>query len=272
MWPILIRIGDYEIGTFGVLLGLAVLTGLWVARRLGVRDGLAPQAVNDVGLATLLAALLFSKLLGLSVDWLSGIPITWGELRNAGAVHGGVFGGLITAALLARRFGLPLDKLLDAYLPAGALGQAIGRLGCLAAGCCFGTHSKEAWAVTFSHPQALVLGGVPLHVAVHPVQLYDALAHLLIFGALVALHKKNILVGRLFGLWCILEGVTRFSIETFRGDLGRGVWFDISWLSTGRITALTLIAVGILFVLIQQRRRLTDSLSTSPKPKQDDTN
>jgi phosphatidylglycerol:prolipoprotein diacylglycerol transferase len=249
VWPIFTRLFDYEIGTFGVFMGLALLMALWVARHLGKRDDLDPRRVNDIGLATLAAAIIGSKLLAVVVLLLSGVSVTWAELRTAGAVHGALLGAMVTIFVLSRSMKLPVDKLFDAYIPATALGQAVGRLGCLAAGCCFGTQSALPWAVTFTDPKALDLGGVPLHTALHPVQLYDAGLHLLMFAILFALHRRRRLVGKLFAPWCILEGCARFFIETFRGDLGRGVWFDVSWLSTGRVTSLVMIALGSALIL-----------------------
>jgi phosphatidylglycerol:prolipoprotein diacylglycerol transferase len=162
---------------------------------------------------------------------------------------------------------MPLPPLLDAFVPATALGQAIGRLGCFAAGCCFGTPSDASWAVTFTSPDAAALGGTPLHQALHPVQLYDALAHVVLFAGLLVLHRRMQFRGRLLGLWCVAEGFTRFFIESFRGDGGRGLWLDSDWLSTGRITALLMMALGayLLQRLPEWSPPPTDAEQKSPK-------
>ncbi len=144
MWPILAKFGDYELGTFGVLVGIAVLLGLWLARTLGKRDALEPRKVNDLGLAMLVSGFVGAKLLGVIVALVSGAPLDWTELRNAGAVHGGLIAGAISGYLIARHFRLPTKLLLDALTPAVALGQGIGRLACLAAGCCFGSHERTS--------------------------------------------------------------------------------------------------------------------------------
>lgn len=246
MWPILTRFGDYEIGTFGVLVGLAVLTGLWLARTLGKRDGLDPKKVNDLGLAMMASGLVGAKLLGLLVAVFSGAPLSWQELRNAGAVHGGLAFGAITGYLLARHYKISVALALDAIAPGVTIGQAIGRFGCLAAGCCFGRESSAPWAIHFTHERAAELGGVPLGVGLHPVQLYDAGVHIALCLVLVVLHRKGLFRGRLFGVWCLAEGFLRFSVESFRGDLGRGVWFELSWLSTGRVTAMAFALLGLV--------------------------
>lgn len=261
MWPILTRLGDYEIGTFGVLVGLAVLAGLWLARQLGKRDGLEPKKVNDLGLAMMASGLVGAKLLGLLVAVFSGAELNWQELRNAGAVHGGLAFGAVTGYLLARHYKISVALALDAIAPGVTIGQAIGRFGCLAAGCCFGTESSVPWAVHFSDPRAAELGGVPLNIGLHPVQLYDAGVHIALCLALVALHRKGLFRGRLFGVWSIAEGILRFSVETFRGDLGRGVWFELPWLSTGRVTALAFAALGIVVLFASKFTQLPKAQS-----------
>jgi phosphatidylglycerol:prolipoprotein diacylglycerol transferase len=263
VWPIVYDFGTYELGAYGVLVGLAVLLGLWVVRHLGARDGLPPKAVNDAGLGTLFAGFVGSAALGVFVALASGAGLTVADFRSAGAVHGGLLAAMPAGYFLARHFKLSIPLLWDAYMPAAALGQGIGRLGCFSAGCCFGTHSDAPWAVTFLSERAHQLGGVPLHVSLHPVQLYDALAHFLIFGVLFALHKKKLFVGRLFAVGVIAEGVTRIVMETFRGDLGRGVWLNISWLSTGRLTALLLIGLGFVVMFLQRKTAALDSDAAS---------
>lgn len=256
VWPIAFEIGTYELGAYGLFLGCAILLGLWVARHLGERDGLNPRAVNDSALGTLLAGVVGAAGLGVAVALLSGVELRATDWRNAGAVHGGLLGAMPAAYLLARHFKLPPRLLVDAYIPAVALGQAIGRIGCFAAGCCFGRPSSSPWSVTFTDERAHSLGGVPLHSALHPVQLYDASAHLVLFLGLFALHKRSAFVGRLFGLWSIAEGGTRLMMEVFRGDLGRGIWFGVSWLSTGRVTSLLMIALGAAFLSLTHPTRL----------------
>lgn len=262
MWPVLFQVGDYDIGTYGLLVAIAMMSGLWVARHLCRRDGLDPQAVNDMGLGVLFFGFLGSVLLGLFVSWQNGVAFTVAELRNAGAVHGGLLGALLSTFLLSRSSELPLRPLLDAFAPGAALGQAIGRLGCFFSGCCFGTPSSAPWAVTFSQQDAHRLGGVPLHVSLHPVQIYDLLLHLALFAGLFYLHTNSRFWGRLVAVWCILEGVIRLLIETFRGDTGRGFLFGIEALSTGRVTALLLIAVGAFLLSKKLKNGAGDAAQT----------
>ncbi len=247
VWPLVYDSDSFQLGSYGVILVVAVLASLSTAALLCRRDNLPSGKVIDLGVACLFLGLLGSKLLGIAVAVSGGASVGWSDLRNAGAVHGGLLAGFIALIVLTRKNKFSLSLILDAFLPGIALGQAIGRLGCLAAGCCFGTHTELPWAVTYTHEKTPILGGAPLHLSVHPVQIYDFSAHVLFMALLIVLHRRKILRGRLISFWCIGEGIMRFSIETFRGDLARGIWFNISWLSTGRLTALLFILLGVLF-------------------------
>jgi phosphatidylglycerol:prolipoprotein diacylglycerol transferase len=70
-----------------------------------------------------------------------------------------------------RKHRMPWLRTADAFAPGLALGHAIGRLGCFAAGCCYGKPTSAWWGVTFTDPAAYLVSGTPLEVALHPTQL-----------------------------------------------------------------------------------------------------
>src|ERR1051325_9919777 len=154
MYPELFRIGSFPVNTYGVLLALAFLAALFVAARLGERDGLARERVFDLGLWMLLGGLVGSKLLLMlaepeyGTNWRNLLSIDF--LRSGGVWYGGFLGGLLTAIVLMRRYNLPFWKATDAFAPGVALGQAIGRQGCFAAGCCWGKPTASVFGVHFT--------------------------------------------------------------------------------------------------------------------------
>ena len=108
----------------------------------------------------------------------------------------------------------------DVFAPGIALGHVIGRLGCLFAGCCFGRPTTVPWAITFHNEFAAQNVGTPLNVPLHPTQLYEAGAELLILGLLLAdssAEGGRSRAGR-SGRYMLLYGVSRFIIEFYRGD------------------------------------------------------
>lgn len=258
MHPILFRLGSFELGTYGLLVALAFFAGLYLARRQGALDGIPGDGLSDVAVTVLLAGILGSKALMVGVDLIRGASLSevfsLATLRAAGAVHGGIILGTAAFFWRVRRLKLPLLPTLDAIAPALPLAVAIGRVGCFFAGCCYGSACHQPWAVTFHNLDALRLSGTPLGEPLHPVQLYTFGLELALAGFLVFWRGRRSFPGQVGALLFMLEGVGRIVVETWRGDLDRGVWFGLSWLSTGRLTAGLLFGFGVL-VWIWSRRR-----------------
>lgn len=252
MHPILFKIGSFPIGTYGLLLTAGFFLALLLAQRLGRLEGIAPEHLSDLAITLLLAGVIGSKLLMVIVDLASGVSFrhvfSLGYLRAGGAVHGGIIAATLAFFWRVRRLKLPLAGALDCLTPALALGQAIGRLGCFAAGCCYGTGCTLPWAVTFSDPNAALLSGTPLDLPLHPVQLYTALANLSIMAILLGFRKHRRFAGQVSGGYFILEGIGRMVLEHWRGDLDRGFLMGIPWLSTGRATSCLFVLFGCVLL------------------------
>jgi phosphatidylglycerol:prolipoprotein diacylglycerol transferase len=247
MHPILFRIGSFEIGTYGLMMACGFLAALWLARRLAKQDGIAPDAIVDISLTVLIAGIVGSKLLMIIVDIFRGEPMSYvfslSMLRAGGAVHGGILAALAAFFWRVRALKLPLAKTLDSLATAVPLGQTFGRIGCIAAGCCYGIYADAPWAITFHNSEAARFG-TPLDVPLHPVQAYFGLSNLVILAILLSLRRFRKFPGQLAALYFMLEGIFRIVLETWRGDADRGFWLDISWLSTGRLTACLFILIG----------------------------
>src|SRR5919199_100676 len=221
MYPELFHIGSFPVNTYGVLLALAFMAALFVASRLGGRNGLPRERVFDLGLWMLLGGLVGSKLLlMLAEPEYASDPwqlVSLDFLRSGGVWYGGFLGGLLAGVLLIRRYKLPFWKVTDAFAPGVALGQAIGRQGCFAAGCCWGKPTSLPWGVRFT-PLGHEITGVPLDVDLHPTQLYESAATLLIFLFLLWLHRRKRFSGQVILLYAVLYSVARFTIEFWRDD------------------------------------------------------
>ncbi|HEX8557113.1 MAG TPA: prolipoprotein diacylglyceryl transferase [Pyrinomonadaceae bacterium] len=258
MYPELFRIGGFPVNTYGVLLALAFMAALFVSSRLGARDGLPRERVFDLGLWMLLGGLLGSKLLLMlaepeyGADWRNLLTIDF--LRSGGVWYGGFLGGLLTGVLLIRRYRLPFWKVTDAFAPGVALGQSIGRQGCFAAGCCWGAPTEGPWGVVFGEEASRVTG-VPAGVHLHPTQLYESAAALVIFGLLYRLHRRKRFDGQVIAAYAVLYGLTRFAIEFFRDD-PRGDILGLTTLtrlSTSQLISLAVFTGGAVFLLLRRR-------------------
>lgn len=258
MHPILIDFGFFELPTYGVLLAAAFLLALWLMGKLARREGIEADHVSNLWVTMLLAGLIGAKLTLYLVEWRmywanpASFLTTW---RSAGVYYGGFVAAAVTAALYLRRHHLPLGKVSDLVAPALALGQSVGRWGCMAAGCCYGKPATVPWAVTFTDPRAHQITGVPLHQALHPTQAYLSLNALLLCGVLLLLLRAkrawHFPDGMVFWTYVLLYGATRFVLEFYRND-PRG---QIGPLSTSQFLGLTGVAVASVAITVLARRR-----------------
>src|SRR5215218_10138224 len=212
MHPILFEIGRFPVYTYGVLLAVAYLLGLQFALVRAKSRGLDPNRVMDLGIWIIISALAGAKLLLLIVEWdtYSRSPAELMTLARSGGVF---YGGLILAVLVAfwyiSRHNLPFWTTCDVFAPGIALGHVTGRLGCFAAGCCYGRPTTLPWGITFHNPLAAANVGTPLGIPLHPTQLYEAGAELLILLVLLGTEwRGHQFSGRTFWLYMLLYAVS----------------------------------------------------------------
>lgn len=264
MFPVLIDLGTHQVPflgethlflpTYGLLFAIAVLSAwLWFtkrARTLGVED----EQLFNLSFYSLLAGIIGAKVLLVVVDWriyLENPGELLGTLRTAGVLLGGVAAGTLTFVLYARRNRLPLMSLADAIVAPLALAQAIGRLGCFCAGCCWGAPASPAalFAITFSNPAAHSQTGVPLNVPLIPVQLIEMGYDLLLVLVLSLLWRRSLRPeGSLLWIYLLLYGLGRAVIEFWRGDAHRGLYLG-DMFSTSQLLSAAAVLVAIVMLL-----------------------
>ena len=254
MFPKLFDLGPISIYTYGVLLASAYLTGLWYATVRAGERGLDRDRVMDLGIYIIISALVGAKVLLIVVEFdhfRQNPAEIWTILRSGGVFYGGLIVSVIVAFWFIRRHGLPLWTTCDAFAPGIALGQAVGRISCLMAGCCYGKPTELPWGVTFTNPLAAANVGTPLGVSLHPTQLYESGAALLILGGLLLAERGGRgFAGRTFWTYLLLYPAARFVIEFYRGD-PRGTVFDI--VSTSQFVSLLLIPTSIVMLILLGR-------------------
>jgi len=219
MYPKLISIGAFFVPTYGVLVALAFLLALFISTRLGARVGLEKERVTNLGIYCALMGLLGAKLLMIAFDWstlsLSEI-FSFATLQAAGVFHGGLIAAILFALYYTRRFHMPWLTTADVFAPGIAVGHAIGRIGCFMAGCCYGQVCERPWAITYTNPEANTMSNTPLFQPLHPTQLYEAAAELLVFGLLMWMWRKRRRPGVVIGTYLILSSIGRIWIEFYR--------------------------------------------------------
>ena len=209
MYPILFRIGTFEITTFGVLVALGALVGLTIFSRELRRSGFPEDGAN-AAIGGVLGGLLGAKVIW-SIEFAGTAPFSDLLFSRGGlSWFGGFAGGLSVGLWLLRHYRIPLVAGLAAAAPALAFGHAIGRVGCFMVGDDYGKPSTLPWAIAF--PQGLP----PTNVPVHPTQLYEAAA-LAVLGFLLLRWRRErvpdrVVLARYLGA----AGAIRFLIEFVR--------------------------------------------------------
>ena len=253
MHPILVDFGTHDLPllgpthlflpTYGLLFATATLVAWWWFLRRTRALHVDPERAFNLTFYGLLAGLLGAKVTLLLLDWRHYVANPADlllSIRSAGVLLGGVAVGAAVFILYARRHHLPLFPLGDAIAAPLALAQSVGRLGCTAAGCCWGVELPDHpwWSIVFHDPVASTQTGVPLGIPLFPSQPLQALNDLVIAGILTWLWRRRATLpeGAVFAWYLVLYGVTRAVLEHWRGDVARGLWFGGS-LSTSQILA-----------------------------------
>ncbi len=307
MHPILVPIElggqDFSLHTYGVMMALAFIVAIWVGVREADRTGQDPEDVMDISFWVLIAAMVGARILFIVVNadeyWFACVdfehfnahydppealdgPHCFEVLKvwTGGLVfYGGFLGAVAASVWYCKKQGLSFLRIADTLIPSVALGQTFGRLGCLAAGCCWGKVCSLPWGVHLpAHSMAwkgqldagLIDRWAETTAAIHPTQLYESTATLLIFGLLVWYRRRKRFHGQVLLMYLFIYPLARSTIEVFRGDKARGMVFE--WghdgvnaflglplgsdvlLSTSQLISL-LVATGAIALLLTLRRR-----------------
>jgi len=243
MYPVLFRIGAFEITSFGVLVAAAALAGIRLFGRELARGGLPAEGV-DAAVAGVIGGLLGAKLLW-AVEFMGEAP--FGDLlfsRGGLSWFGGLLGGVATGIWRLRAARVPIVPALAAATPALAVGHAIGRIGCFLVGDDYGRPSSLPWAVAFPE------GRPPTLEPVHPTQLYEAAALAVAAWALIRWRRRGAADAAVLGRYLLLVGTIRFAIEFLRVNLRIAGPFTLA-----QLIAAAIAVAGIVLTLRTARAR-----------------
>lgn len=243
MYPVLFRIGDFELTSFGVLVAIAALVGLWMFRRELRRSRLPDEGV-DAAIAGVIGGLAGAKLLWVFEHFGEEPVVDLLVSRGGLSWFGGFVGGVLAGLVVMHRKGLPKVAGLAAATPALAVGHLIGRIGCFLVGDDYGRPSNLPWAVAF--PEGLP----PTAVPVHPTQLYEASGLGLLAWSLLRWRQRAVGDTIVLGRYLIAAGALRFFIEFIR--VNERVAFG---LTVAHVMSLAAIAVGVGMLIVPQRVR-----------------
>ena len=272
---------DLPLHSYGLLIAGAFLAGIWLARREARRRGQDPERIADLAFWILVAALVGSRVYFILVNWgdyfgpnrlvatpFGRIPRLLAFWEGGLVFYGGFIGAALTAWWYMRRHAMRFLPHADTLIPSVAFGHFMGRLGCFAAGCCWGEVARGGlkWAARFppaslayqtlsgrADPSAYIAADRLATLPLHPVQLYESFGELAIFLALVLLVRpRKRFHGQVLAVWLLLYAILRTAVELFRGDVERGV---VAGLGVGQWTSLAIFAAGAAIWVAARRAR-----------------
>ncbi len=220
MYPIIAKFGPITIYSYGLMVALAYLLGLYVARYEAIRKGIKLDLLYDLAFYLVIGSLIGARLYYIALfDGASFVknPISIFKIWEGGlAIHGAIIGGILTGILFTRLRKVSFWKLADLIAPSIILGQAVGRIGCFLNGCCFGVPTQSIFGVRFPEENSAHIAYQDL--ALHPTQLYEFILNLIGFFALWSMRKKMKREGNLFLLYLMIYSFIRVLVSSLRGD------------------------------------------------------
>ncbi|MDD6073742.1 MAG: prolipoprotein diacylglyceryl transferase [Otoolea sp.] len=241
----LFTIGSLTIHGYGLMIGLGIIAAYLLCEYRANRKGLDSDPLISIALWGVGGGLICAKLLYYitTFDEILEDPSRLLDLGDGFVVYGGIIGGIFGGWLYTRIKKLPFWKYFDLVMPAVALAQGFGRIGCFLAGCCYGLQMESPISIVFTHSD-FAPNGVPLL----PTQLISSGLDFLHCLILLYAAKKCKHDGQVSALYLIFYSIGRFGLEYLRGDLIRG---SVGALSTSQFISIFILAIGIaLFVLI----------------------
>ncbi len=244
MFPVLLKTPWFTIYSYGVFLAAAYLSAIELAFRKGEAEEYDPAFFSNLILVAVLSAFAGSRLFFVWIEWPSFRAEPWRAffLWEGGFVF---YGGLLASVGLSMGYVLwkrqSVLKLLDLCVPSIAFGHAVGRIGCLGVGCCYGAPTDLPWGIVLPN-----VTNVPPGTMLHPVQAYASISLFALWATLEHQWRrtKDRHPGWVFVVYCYWESVARYLMEVFRID-PRGGTFHLG-MSVSQEIAVGLGLVGFV--------------------------
>lgn len=243
----------FPLHSYGLMIAIGFLVGISVVKKLSVRNSMDPEQIADLSFWLLMTGFLGARILFIitRIDYFLSNPIEMFKVWEGGLVF---FGGLITATAYAfwyfRKHRLNVWKMIDVLSPGVVVAHAFGRIGCLAAGCCYGSPTGQPWGIRLeSELVDASLRGIPLH----PTQLYESSALFILFAGLMFVSRKKRFDGQVGLTYFMLYPIIRSIIEIFRGDTVRGFVID-GILSTSQFISILVFAAAWWMLALRMRQ------------------
>jgi len=249
VFPRILSIGPVTLHSYGLMVFIAVVAA-WFVLKKEFAGRIAARRLEDIVFYSLLCGFVMARLFHF-VFWdfgaLTDNPLEFFYVWHGGlAVGGGIIGGFLALFYFSRKEKIPFAEFCDYFAAPMILGQAIGRIGCFLAGCCYGSSCGTLPGVTFTDPASLA----PLGAGLHPVQIYESLLNFPLFLLIIRLPLPK--TGLRGAAYLAGYGITRFFMEFIRGDSVTA----FSGLTIMQVIAIILvISAGLYLTAVSQKAK-----------------
>lgn len=258
------QLGSFTVTWYGICVAAGFWLGAWTAARRAPKAGIPADTVWDLLWVLILAGIVGARVLYVLTYWdrdFRNQPASEIFMVQHGGLvfHGGFVGASLAGFLWCARRRISGWRMADILAPGLALGHALGRIGCLINGCCYGRRCELPWGIRY--PGTYGLPDSPLH----PTQLYEALLGLALSGGLAWLFGRRRFEGQVFAVYLIAYAVLRSFVELFRGDypattLYFGILTPAHWVSAG------LLGLGLICYGLRRRSGIPTAPTANPNP------
>lgn len=239
----LLTIGGFTIHGYGLMIGLGFVAAYFMTEYRAKKQGLDSDKIISLAVWVIVSGLISAKLLYYITifDELLKNPRLLLDLGDGFVVYGGIVGGIFGGYLFARIHKIPFFRYFDLVVPAVALAQGLGRIGCYLAGCCYGLQMESPISIVFTN-SSFAPNGVPLL----PTQLIASGLNFLHCIILLLFARRAKASGQVCALYLICYSAGRFVLEYFRGDLIRG---SVGTFSTSQFISIFIFAAGLAMLI-----------------------
>ena len=240
MKPVLLELWGLKIYGYGLMIALGIISSVLLLNKRAKERGYNEDNILDMTIIAVVSGILGGKLLYIITDLEAIMKEPSNIIKNFGegfVIYGAIIGGALGAYVYCKRKKWQVLEVFDLITPSLPLAQGFGRIGCLLAGCCYGSETDVPWAIVFK--ESLF---APNNVHLHPTQIYSSVFNFILAIFLIWYDKGNKIKGRTFSMYLILYSLGRFLIEFLRDD-PRG---NVGIFSTSQFISLFVFILGIL--------------------------
>jgi phosphatidylglycerol:prolipoprotein diacylglycerol transferase len=256
--PIAFTIGIFDVRWYGIMVVLAVVAVIALsvleARRIGLND----EHIYSMALWAIIGGILMARLFHVIDQWDYYMAHPSQIIGFEGlAVYGAVLGAMAAVLIYCWVKKISFWQMGDIVAPGAIVGQAIGRIGCLLNGCCYGLPTSLPFGIVYTNPNSLC----PLGESFQPTQIYHLLWNLIGFGILWSLRKRLEPKGSLFLLYLAVYAAGDLSIRFVRvGEPFRaGLFFN---LQEAQLIGIVVLVVTVPWLIIRMWRYHARRLNT----------